>query len=185
VNVVRLPNPFGPATLVEACQAATQPYFKVFTTVAPNAGARLVEPTLTAFPKLSVELDFWAQVLADLTGCSVVGIRLSRLDSPMCPRFHIDRVTVRLVSTLVGPGTEYVAEEYLNRRWLGHAAGGLADEVTGLLRAGARIEQAETGDIVMLKGETWPGNEGRGAVHRSSHASSAEPRLVLTLDALE
>jgi hypothetical protein len=43
---------------------------------------------------------------------------------------------------------------------------------------------AQAGDIVLLKGETWPDNAGRGAIHRSASASAQTPRLVMTLDPL-
>jgi hypothetical protein len=60
---------------------------------------------------------------------------------------------------------------------------GLPREV---LRDGATIFRASTGAIVVLKDEVWPCSSGRGAIHRSSPASSSvAPHLVLTLDVLE
>ncbi|MDO6563422.1 DUF1826 domain-containing protein [Amphritea sp. 1_MG-2023] len=38
------------------------------------------------------------------------------------------------------------------------------------------------GDIVLLKGEGWYGNDGLGAVHCSPAISGAEKRLVVTFD---
>ncbi|WP_280109885.1 DUF1826 domain-containing protein [Azospirillum sp. B506] len=39
------------------------------------------------------------------------------------------------------------------------------------------------GDVALLKGEGWPGNRGRGLVHRSPPAApSGAPRLLLCLD---
>ncbi len=55
--------------------------------------------------------------------------------------------------------------------WSGRASGtgraGLADERSGLLRADAVVHRASAGDLVVMKGTEWPGNEARGAVHRS------------------
>ncbi|KAL3139461.1 hypothetical protein ABBQ38_003791 [Trebouxia sp. C0009 RCD-2024] len=42
--------------------------------------------------------------------------------------------------------------------------------------------QAGEWDIVVLKGNAFPGNEGYGAVHKSPAASEESPRLLLTLD---
>ncbi|WP_437926760.1 DUF1826 domain-containing protein [Sorangium sp. So ce291] len=121
-------------------------------------------------------------LFADLTGCPRVGVRLARLDKPMCPRLHADMVTVRLVTTYVGPGTEWAEHEAVRRDRLGHRANGIPDEVSGVLRAGARLRRMEPFDVGLLKGEAWPGNQDRGAVHRSPPGTS--PRVVVTLDAL-
>lgn len=121
-------------------------------------------------------------LFADLTGCPRVGVRLARLARPMCPRLHADMVTLRLVTTYVGPGTEWAEHADVRRDRLGHRASGVPDEVSGVLRAGARLHRMDPFDVGLLKGEAWPGNQDRGAVHRSPPGTS--PRVVLTLDAL-
>ncbi|XXY54755.1 DUF1826 domain-containing protein [Sorangium sp. So ce269] len=121
-------------------------------------------------------------LFADLTGCPRVGVRLARLDRPMCPRLHADMVTVRLVTTYVGPGTEWAEHAAVRRDRLGHRANGVPDEDSGVLRAGARLRRMAPFEVGLLKGEAWPGNQGRGAVHRSPPGTS--PRVVVTLDAL-
>lgn len=184
VNVVALSRRLEAALVEEARMALARPSFRVLTSIAPGGGPSALGAQMTEFPKLAAELHFWTEVLAELTGCELVGVRLARLETAMCPRFHIDKVTVRVVSTFVGGGTEYLAEEDVDRRWLGHAAPGKSDEVSGLLRSGARIRRAEAGDVVLLKGEAWPDNAGRGAVHRSPRASADSLRLVMTLDPL-
>jgi hypothetical protein len=121
----------------------------------------------------------------ELTGATAVGVRLWTLESTMCPRFHVDRVTVRLVCTYVGAGTELVAHEDADRAWLGHApqAGRDGDDPDArVVRSPECVVRAPRGALVLLKGEAWPENEGRGAVHRSPSTSSATPRLVLTID---
>jgi hypothetical protein len=133
---------------------------------------------------LGDDVAFWADVLADLTGAELIGVRLARCDRAMCPRFHVDRVLVRICIAYAGAGTEYLADADADRRFLGFAAGGQSDETSGLLRKGAQIMRAPTGAVVLLKGEAWPENVGRGAIHRSPSVASDTPRLVLTLDAL-
>jgi hypothetical protein len=128
--------------------------------------------------------SFWAGVIVDLTDAELVGVRLARHDRAMCPRFHVDRVLVRMCIAYRGAGTEYLADAHADRRFLGFAAGGRSNETSGLLHEGAEISRAPTGAVVLLKGEAWPGNAGKGAIHRSPAASADAPRLVLTLDAL-
>lgn len=184
VNIVALSRRLDAAIVEEARVALAQPSFRLLTSITPSNGPGALLAQLPEFSHLAAELHFWTEVLADLTGCERVGVRLARLEAAMCPRFHVDKVTVRVVSTFAGNGTEYLAEEDVDRRWLGHAAQGASDEASGLLRRGARIRRAAVGDVVLLKGEAWPDNTGRGAVHRSPGASSTSPRLVMTLDPL-
>ncbi|WP_433927203.1 DUF1826 domain-containing protein [Sorangium cellulosum] len=46
----------------------------------------------------------------------------------------------------------------------------------------ARLQRMAPFDVGLLKGEVSPGNQDRGAVHRSPPGTS--PRVVVTLDAL-
>jgi hypothetical protein len=139
---------------------------------------------LTGFPYLAADCGFWVDVLADLVECSVVGVRLASVDSGMCARLHVDHVSVRIVSTYVGPGTQYVENGDVDRRLLAQTDKDASDESSGVLLPSALIHAASSGDIVLLKGERWPRNAGGGAVHRSPMASATRPRLVLTLDPL-
>lgn len=184
VNVVTLSRRLDPVIMAEVQAALAQPSFRIMTSVAPSDGPGALAASMKALPRLAEEVHFWTEVLTELTGCELVGVRLARLEAAMCPRFHVDKVTVRVVSTFAGHGTEYLAEEDVDRRWLGHAARGVSDETSGLMRPGARVRRAEAADVVLLKGEAWPKNAGRGAVHRSPAASAASPRLVMTLDPL-
>jgi Protein of unknown function (DUF1826) len=184
VNVVAFSRKLDAEIIEEAQTALFQPSFRLLTSVTPSDGPSGLVAQMPGLSHLAGELHFWTDVLAELTGCGQVGVRLARLDAAMCPRFHVDKVTLRIVSAFVGNGTEYLAEKDADRRWLGHAAHGAADEVSGLLRPGACIRRAAAGDVVLLKGEGWPNNTGRGALHRSPIASISAPRLVMTLDPL-
>ncbi|NOU31527.1 MAG: DUF1826 domain-containing protein [Polyangiaceae bacterium] len=186
-HVVHLRRRLSDRVAAEAIALVAQPGLRVAALTPLTSEGRAQLRDDRAVGGLSDELWFWAELMGELTGCATVGIRCARLDAPMCPRFHVDRVGVRLVTTLVGPGTEYVASEHVNRAMLGHAAGGASDDTSGLLRPGAVIARAEAGDVVLMKGESWPGNAGSGAVHRSpptqaTHACA--PRLVVTIDPL-
>lgn len=139
-----------------------------------------VDETLDLSP-LWEDLRSWLEAYALLTGAELLGVRLAVLATDMCPRFHVDRVLARLVVTYAGPGTEVL--EHADRRWLGHAAGDRTDETSGLMRGPA--VRAPTGAGVLMKGEAWPGAEGKGAVHRSpAIAAYGQRRLVLTVEGL-
>ncbi len=125
-----------------------------------------------------------AEAFAELVGASRLGVRLLRLDAPMCPRFHTDYVGVRLLTTYCGPGTEWLDEADVDRSRLGHRSGGLSDDRSGLLRPGAVVRQLPEAAVGLLKGEAWPGNEGSGVVHRSP-AVGGDRRILLSLDVLD
>lgn len=103
------------------------------------------------------------QQLADMFGClmdcSEIGLRLNVLQQPMCPKFHTDHLVCRLVSTYVGPATEW------------HA---------GPLDVAAPCQIMQHGDVGLLKGSGWEGMQTYAISHRSP--SLALPRLLLTLD---
>ena len=110
------------------------------------------------------------------------GIRLMALDKAMCPKFHVDRVPCRLICTYQGKGTEWLPHSSVDRSKLGRGACGLADDESGLYQDSKQINQLSKGDVALLKGENWFGNENAGLVHRSPTLLSGDSRLLLTLD---
>ena len=112
-------------------------------------------------------------------------LRLDAISKPMCPRFHTDYVRCRLVTTYVGPGTQWLPHHLVNRSKLGHGNQGQPDDKSGLFQKNVKIEQLEVGHVAMLKGESWDGNDGSGLVHRSPHAEKEYKRLYMTIDFLE
>jgi hypothetical protein len=44
------------------------------------------------------------------------------------------------------------------------------------------IQRLQAGEVAILKGEKWLGNEGAGLVHRSPMTAPGERRLLLSLD---
>ncbi len=110
------------------------------------------------------------------------GLRLRVLERAMCPRFHVDRVPCRLVSTYCGSGSQWLQNAGLDRTKLGAGHQGLSDEESGLMTANTKIHSLNEGDVALLKGETWQDNEGKGLVHRSPALAAGEKRLLVTLD---
>lgn len=100
-----------------------------------------------------------------------VGVRLTVLDNAMCPRWHVDHVPLRLLTTYAGPGSEWL-EEAVDKR-----VQPLPAEVEP-----AQVRQLGCGAVALLKGEKWLGNEGCGLIHRSPALANGERRLILSLD---
>ena len=110
-----------------------------------------------------------------------VGLRLAVLDKAMCPKFHVDKVPCRLITTYTGIATEWLPHDRVNRRFLGPDAPTVVGPEPGICESGD-IEILETGAVALLKGESWEGNEGCGLVHRSPSIEDQSRRLLLTLD---
>lgn len=106
-----------------------------------------------------------------LLGARRVGLRLKVLDGAMCPRFHVDHVPLRLLTTYVGAGSEWLEERDIDRNRLQLAEAPVDN-----------IRRLQVGDVALLKGEKWLGNEGAGLVHRSPPTPRGEKRLLLSLD---
>jgi len=114
-----------------------------------------------------------------------VGLRLAILDQAMCPKFHVDKVPCRLITTLSGIGTQWLPHDQIDRSKLGVGSLGLTDKTSGIMQSKAHIKNMSVGDVSLLKGEGWYNNENNGAVHRSPALSSNERRLILTLDIID
>ena len=124
--------------------------------------------------------------LADMFCClfdlKQLGLRLSVLDHAMCPRFHVDRVPCRLITTYTGVATQWLPHHCVDRSKLGPGSEGQSDRDSGLYQKTTDIQQLKAGDVALLKGERWVGNEGRGLVHRSPQPENDSKRLILTFD---
>lgn len=113
-------------------------------------------------------------MFSELLGLHQVGLRLAVLTKAMCPKFHVDRVTARMVTTYSGDGTQWVENCHVKREGIGRVE----------VNSKAPINTIGCGEVALLKGDSWEGNEGAGLVHRSPAAAVDFPRLVLTLDCL-
>jgi hypothetical protein len=129
---------------------------------------------LEGYKGFIADVSWLVSAFACLLGAKRVGLRLRVLDKAMCPRFHVDHVPVRLITTYCGIGSQWLKEGAMDRRQLGKAEIEPQDN--------ALIEQIACGEVALLKGEKWHGNEGFGLIHRSPQLASGERRLILTLD---
>ena len=129
---------------------------------------------LHGFEGFISDLKWLISAFTCLLGARRIGVRLRVLDKAMCPRFHVDHVPVRLITTYAGIGSQWLEEGAMDRLQLGQADA----EPQGA----ASIRQLNSGDVALLKGEKWHGNEGFGLIHRSPQPAPGERRLLLTLD---
>ncbi|KUJ85036.1 hypothetical protein AVO43_03725 [Microbulbifer sp. ZGT114] len=172
--------------LIAECQGFMQkPGFNSHRLVVPAAMADDLTdllPSLEDFPLLRADIELLADMFTCLFDISAIGLRLTPLTDTMCPKFHVDRVPCRLITTYVGPGTEWLANDCLDRSKLGAGSTGLSDAESGLYPTTQPVQSLAPGDVALLKGELWEGNEGAGLVHRSPAVPAGQRRLILTFD---
>ncbi|MEJ2754698.1 MAG: DUF1826 domain-containing protein [Gammaproteobacteria bacterium] len=185
VNMVvweRQPN----TSLTMECQALlTKKGFTGHLTTLPiNKLRHLADalPDLASSPQLKADIQLLVEMFSCLFGLQTIGLRLTPLTGSMCPRFHVDRVPCRLITTYIGTGTEWLPHDSVDRSKLGTGSNGLNDAQRGLYSSPQAIQTLHPGDVALLKGEAWEGNEGAGLVHRSPTIGPGQRRLLLTLD---
>ena len=153
--------------------------------VTPEDAAELLHDKLVNYAGakvLSEDIALIVDMFCCLFDAQKVGVRLTILDKPMCPKFHVDHVPCRLVTTYVGSATQWLSNQGLDRTKLGAGSLGQPDDCSGLFAKESVIHQLATGDVALLKGSGWEGNESNGLVHRSPVYIPNERRLLLTID---
>ena len=148
-----------------------------------------VEPLLVSIPNnedrafLQDDITEMAYQLAALLDCRHLDVQLYTQRSDGCRKIHSDNVPLRIMCTYAGPGIDWLPESDLVRENLGPSE--LDAEIANrrVIRKGARLRRCSVGDILLLKGERYPGNAGLGAAHRSPPLEAdGATRLVLKID---
>ena len=113
--------------------------------------------------RLIEDIGALSYLFCDLMCAPYMRLRLERITSNACHKFHMDAVTARLVCTYRGTGTQF-----------------------GISHDGGEPEPiftAPTGTPILLRGTLLPEEPRSGLLHRSPPIEgSGETRLVLVLD---
>jgi len=151
-------------------------------------GSLSLEPIISALPQRSrsavrTDIESLAASFAPLTGRDHVRIELSVVRGAGCRKLHVDYVGLRLLSTYVGAGTQWLEARDVCREHLGRADLDADENNELILRADGVLRETDCHDVVLFKGESFRGNGGRGAVHRSPPLAAGEQsRLLLKMD---
>jgi len=128
----------------------------------------------------ATELLCLIDVFTALSDTQRVGVRMVATSRCIRQPFRTDAAALRLLCTWVGEGQEWLARE----DGVAAATGSMskASPVAGRAYSGATVHRMDTFAVGVFKGEGWPGNRGRGAVHRSPQP--ADWRVWVALDSL-
>ena len=111
----------------------------------------------------------------------VLHVKLSMVDKADCPVLHTDWVTLRLICTYLGAGTEYAAAHAVTRSALCRPLGSHAETNAAILRDPQGLRRMPPFAVGVMKGNGYPGHAGRGLVHRSPPTGSGR-RIKLIID---
>ena len=129
-------------------------------------GARACDATLPGV--IAYDIESLAACFAHATGARAIEVRLQALQDDACRLFHLDRMRARMVTTYIGPGTEWVPERYARDAIRSQ------DDYAGPIYAMPRFA------VGLFAGSLLPNG---GLVHRSPRLSNTGRfRLFLSLN---
>lgn len=133
---------------------------------------------LSPFTLLLNDIEYLLDIFKDVSQAKSFRLLFATVNTNMCRRFHTDVNDLRLLCTYYGPGTLWLKEDNVNR----NALETCKDNECIVLNPD-EIQQASTGDVVILKGSIYPAEGTKAIVHRSpTIEESGEKRLLLRID---
>jgi hypothetical protein len=151
-------------------------------------GARDLVRVLSDGPcraRLEADVRRWLELFCAITGATKVRASFGLVMDDKCRRFHADFIALRLLCTYTGPGTEWLPQEAVDQEALGRPFACPYEANESIVRDARAIRRARPFDVLVLKGEAYPGAHGRGLVHRSPPlGDTGQRRIVLTLTTL-
>lgn len=119
----------------------------------------------------------------EIAGIKHPRVRLSRVEDEGCALFHADTLSLRLLCTYAGPGTQWVENDNLRRAELGSRGRNLEDATAAIVIDPAKIRTLPGAHVAIFKGRLAEGEEDNAWVHRSYPVRHpADFRLRLCID---
>ena len=167
---------------------STNPDLEISLIVSPQDTISVLQARLDSSKMVMIlieDIHKLVNMFCDLFDLTRVGLRLTSLKHAMCPRFHVDNVPCRLITTYQGIATEWLSHSDADRSKLGTGNKGKPDSQSGIYQDESDVQQLSQGYVALLKGEAWVGNEGKGLIHRSPQLHDQASRLILTIDFID
>jgi hypothetical protein len=184
VNLCLWQRPTQPAVVRElsSLQASDLPDVRCSTSLNSfdkDVSTLLQQQTLDplTFKNWRIDLHRLADLYFRISESCDVTLRLVTTNDDDCPRFHVDHTQLRLLCTYLGPGTEWLSDEQVDRS--AQSSGAPNDKI---IRFGEPNEFKPFWAGI-LKGDAYPGNAEHGLVHRSPQiARTGKTRVLFCLD---
>ena len=127
---------------------------------------------------LTLDIALLLARLAGLADARQLRVSFGAVRADQCPKFHVDYLRYRLITTYLGPGTEWLPDSAVRQEALDHSAECPCDANKEIVRDARAVRHAVAGEVLVMKGGRHPSS--RGAVHRSPPIeASGRIRVVL------
>lgn len=121
------------------------------------------------------------RIFLDLSGKRHCRLRLTRVEDDGCALFHADTLSLRLLCTYHGEGTQWLETSNVRRGELGAQGRTIPAANAAIVIDPAAIRSLSPGAVAVFKGRLYPGAE--PLVHRSAPLRHAfDRRIFLCLD---
>jgi Protein of unknown function (DUF1826) len=114
---------------------------------------------------LTMDVAILLARLAHLAHARRLRVFFGAVRTDQCRKFHVDYLRYRLITTYVGPGTEWVPDDAVRREALDHPLDCPCDANKEIVRDASAVRHAVPGEVIVMKGARHQSH--RGAVHRS------------------
>lgn len=126
--------------------------------------------------RLIADIQRLAVLFGKYADTDQIRLTLESLDNVPCPKFHQDNITLRLICTYAGVGTQWLENSNVNTH--AHCCGG------SVVRDTSRIQQLKPFEVALMKGKRWPRND-MGIYHCSPKPEAQQPRFVVKMDVVQ
>ena len=116
-------------------------------------------------------LNYWVLEFAHRAHAARLQVSISHSRQPTCPRFHVDNVPLRLISTPHGPGTQWLRAQDVKLTSDNRIEQNIDEEL---------IQQMASGSVGFFRGAGGDLTNIAGVVHRSP--PDMEDRVILKID---
>jgi len=128
---------------------------------------------------LAQDLQSLVQRFRLLTGTGSVKISFGAVTGDQCRKFHADYQRLRLITTYLGPGTEWLPEHAVRRDALFEPPACPVTANQLIVREPGQVRRANAGDVLLLRGHDGVTGAALGAVHRSPPIEALAKMRVL------
>jgi len=126
---------------------------------------------------LTDDLRQLLQQFVEVTGTDRVRLSFAVERTDKCRKFHVDHLRFRLITTYLGPGTEWAPGDQVCHEAMGHPSDCPCDANKDIVRDLASVRHARAGDVLLMRGTQNSREE--GAVHRSPSIQEAGITRIL------
>jgi hypothetical protein len=153
---------------------------KVHEAVRTHFGGHITAPELNV---LFDDVDRLVTLFRAASESDAVRVRLHRVVDAACALFHADTLSMRLLCTYHGAGTEWVSNADADRAQLGSRGRTIRKANRAIVPDPNAIQAMQPWHVAIFKGRKYPGGEHIALIHRSApQCCEDHARIRLVLD---